>query len=148
MNIMAVPKLESYGSTFFRYAYSLLSNKTPRWVEKSAHDASYNGVIRTVGELKDKGLTSNISVFVRSTDVPRKIYSTNEQQYPDAISAINFGRDIGRKKAVQDFPSKFNIVKETFETKCPELTIRLADWENLYNEEKAYFEEFNKFMEK
>ena len=47
MNIMAVPKLESYGSTLVRYAYSLLTDRIPRWVEKSAHDEAYTKMIET-----------------------------------------------------------------------------------------------------
>ncbi len=144
MNVMAVPKLESFGSTFFRYAYDLLSEKTPRWVEQAAHDGSYDGVIRTIEELKKQGLVSDINVYVRSIDTPRKIYSTNEYQFPDAITAINYGRESGRRKAVQDFPAKFKMVSEIFESKCPQLLSRLGTWETLYNSEQQYFEELSK----
>ncbi|MBR2786878.1 MAG: zeta toxin family protein [Clostridia bacterium] len=143
MNVMAVPKLESFGSTFFRYAFELLSDRTPRWVEKTAHDASYEGVIRTINELKNQGLTSDIGVYVRSIDEPKKIYHTQERQFPEAITAINYGREIGRKKAVQDFLPKYNMVKETLESRQPELVKRLGDWEELYNEEVKYFNEID-----
>ena len=40
LELMSVPKLESYTSTFFRYAMQLVSNSNPRWVPKSVHGAS------------------------------------------------------------------------------------------------------------
>ncbi len=146
MKIMSVPKLESYGSTFFRYAVDLLSDESPRWVEKNAHDGSYDGVIRTTQEFINKNLTSDVSVYVRGAGEPKKIYSTQERQYPDAITAIKEGRELGRQKAVTDFTAKYNVVKSTFSSKKPELIESLTDWKNLYEDEKQFFE--NKNMQK
>lgn len=140
MNIMAVPKLESYGSTFVRYATDLLANINARWVEKEAHDGSYDGVIRTVKAFLDEDLSKDVTVFVRGEEEgPKKIYSTQERQFKDAVTAIEYGREIGRKKAVLDFPTKNRTVKGILEDKKPELLPRLTDWENLYNEEVQYF---------
>jgi len=148
MKIMAVPKLESYGSTFFRYAIDLLSNKTPRWVEKNAHDGSYDGVIRTTDAFIQEKLTSDISVYVRSSDEPRKIYSTLERQYPGAIAAIQAGRENGRRQAVIDFSDKFKMVENAFKSKQPSLLDSLSDWQGLYNQEKDYFQVLDKQNEK
>lgn len=140
MHIMAVPKLESYGSTFVRYATDLLENINPRWVEKEAHDGSYEGVIRTVKAFIDEQLTDDISVFTRGGEEgPKKIYSTKQRQFQDASTAIEYGREVGRKKAVLDFQIKYRTVRGILEDKKPELLPRLTDWENLYKEESKYF---------
>ena len=136
MMIMSVPKLESYGSTFVRYASALLTDKTPRWVEKYAHDGSYEGVIRTVKAFKDQNLVDEIGVYIRSKEEPHKIYETQEHQFSDAIEAIEYGRETGRGKAVQDFQGKYEMVRSVLINRQPELVERLGDWEQLYEEEK------------
>lgn len=143
MNIMAVPKLESYGSTFLRYSYALLTDQTPRWVERSAHDGSYDGVINTTKAFEEKKLVDEISVFVRSEDTPKKIYSTQGKQFPNAISAIVYGREVGRKKAIEGYSSKRKIVEDTLQEMQPQLLERLGDWEDLYKQETEYFNQFN-----
>ena len=42
LKFMSVPKLESYGSTFYRYAVALLNGDDARWVEKYGHEDAYN----------------------------------------------------------------------------------------------------------
>lgn len=139
MKTLAVPKLESYGSTFERYAIALLSNSLPRWVEKYGHDDSYTGVITTTQELIDRGLISDISVYVRGKSDPQKIYSTEERQFPNAIEAISYGRAIKRKKALEDFELKYTFVVDVLSSRQPELLSRLNDWKELYEQEKQYF---------
>lgn len=147
MDIMAVPKLESFGSTFVRYATALLTDDTARWVEKSAHDGSYDGVMKTVEAFKNEGLTDNINVYVRSDESPKKIYSTKERQHRDALTAIEYGREIGRKKAVENFETKYETVKTILKDIKPELLERLEEWEKLYNDEKEYFNVLSKGCE-
>lgn len=136
MKIMAVPELESYGSTLVRYTYALMTGHTPRWVEKTAHDASYEGTIRTTQEFIRRGIAREIDVYVRGEEMPKKIYSTQERQFPDAITAIIHGRDMGRTKAVRDFDSKYLMVRDVLEQKQPELVGKLSDWVELYEKEK------------
>lgn len=136
MMLMAVPALESYGSTFVRYAIALQTNKTPRWVEKYAHDGSYEGVLRTVQAFKEQNLVDNIGVYVRSKDEPEKIYETQEHQFSDAIEAIKTGREAGRKQAVEDYQEKYNVVTTILQSKRPEMIEKLSDWEQLYKDEK------------
>lgn len=143
MFIMAVPKLESYGSTFLRYCTALITDSSARWVEKSAHDGSYEGVTRTVEEFIKQKMVDSISVFVRSNELPKKIYSTQERQHSDAVMAIKYGRELGRKKAVEDFSAKYDTVKVILQSKKPELVDRLESWNNLYNEELEYFNTIN-----
>lgn len=144
MNIMAVPKLESFGSTFVRYATAFLADLNPRWVEKEAHDGSYEGVVRTVQAFIDQGLTQDVRVYVRGEDTPQKIYSTQERQFSSAINAITYGRESRRKKAVEDFPTKFKTVKGILEDKEPERLEKLEDWSKLYTEELEYFNRLEK----
>lgn len=144
MNIMSVPKLESFGSTFVRYATALLAESNPRWVEKEAHDGSYEGVIRTVKTFIEHGLSEDIKVYVRGEDMPQKIYSSEERQFESATSAIVYGREIGRKKAIEDFVTKFKTVKGILEDKDPKRLDKLDDWTVLYNEELEYFNKLKK----
>jgi len=144
MNIMSVPKLESYGSTFLRYATDLLAELKPRWVEKEAHDGSYEGVVRTVKAFIDQFLSQDIKVYIRGEDTPQKIYSSQERQFDNAISAITYGREIGRKKAVEDFPTKFKTVKAILEDKDPSRLDKIEDWNTLYTEELEYFNRLEK----
>ena len=144
MNIMSVPKLESYGSTFLRYATDLLADLNPRWVEKEAHDGSYEGVVRTVKAFIDQSLSKDIKVYIRGEDAPQKIYSSQERQFENAISAITYGREIGRKKAVEDFPTKFKTVKGILEDKDPNRLEKIEDWNALYTEELRYFDSLEK----
>ena len=144
MNIMAVPKLESYGSTFVRYAMALITETIPRFVEKSIHDAAYEGVIKTVDTFVKTGITDEIDVYVRETEKPKCIYTKQGQQHRDAISAIEYGREIGRKKAIHDFLTKYDMVKNIIKEKQPELIDKLEVWVKIYNEETQYFLEINK----
>lgn len=143
LNIMAVPELESYGSTFVRYAAEIMTNGKPRWVEKELHDASYNGVIETAKAFEEENISDEIRVFVRGNDVntdPKKIYSSLEKQYKDAATAIKLGREDGRKKAVDDFLLKYQFVVDVFKMKCPELLEKLKQWKELYESEQKHFE--------
>lgn len=139
MHIMSVPKLESYGSTFVRYATDLLADLNPRWVEKDAHDGSYEGVIRTVRSFMDHQLCQDIKVYIRGDDTPQRIYPSQERQFESAISAIMYGREIGRKKAIEDFPTKFKMVSGILEAKDPRRLEKIEDWRALYTEELEYF---------
>ena len=142
LNVMAVPELESYGSSFVRYAMALLTNKTPRWVEKGLHDASYEGVKNTVRTFEEQNISDDIRVFVRGDNEvsnPQKIYSKEGNEYKDAVTAVEVGREQGRRKAVEDFPTKFNMVKVIFEQKCPEFLDQLDIWKELYEKEQKYF---------
>lgn len=141
MFIMAVPKLESYGSTFLRYAMASLTNTTPRWVEKSAHDGSYEGVKRTVGAFIEEKIVDGIEVFVRDAEKPKSIYTTEGREYKDALAAIDYGREIGRKKAVKDFQRKYDTVISILQGKEPNIEEKLADWVELYESEWIYFDD-------
>lgn len=136
LKVMAVHNLESYGSTLIRYTVALMTECVPRWVEKQAHDASYEGTIRTTQEFIKRGIAKTVDVYVRGDEQPRKIYSTGEGQFPDAITAIKYGRESGRSKAVSDFEGKFVMVRDVLQQKQPELLDKLSDWVQLYEEEK------------
>lgn len=143
LNVMAVPELESYGSAFVRYAVALMTNRIPRWVEKNLHDASYEGVINTVKAFDEQNIADDIRIFVRGegeSSNPRRIYSKEGQEYKDPVTAVEVGRENGRKKAVADFPAKFQMVKGIFEAKCPELVEKLKPWEQLYKSELRHFD--------
>lgn len=143
LNVMAVPKLESYGSTLYRYATALLTDQTPRWVEKYAHDEAYVAMIKTMQEFEKSGLLDTVKVFERGKDRPREIYSTEQSQFESAIAAVQYGREVGRRKAIEDFPAKYTVVRDTLKIKQPELLKNLDPWKEFYEEEKAYFEKID-----
>ena len=133
--VLAVPKLESYCSETLRYALSLVQQITPRWVNKNAHDAAYEGVTRTVSEFIERGITNDIDVFVRNIDTPKLFYSSkNGGQNP--IQAIEIARKQGRKSAIDNFKLRYKIIKLIFEEKCPDMLDKLSDLEELYEAEK------------
>lgn len=148
LKVMAVPELESYGSTLLRYAYNMITDRVPRWVEKSAHDDAYVSMLKTIQAFEEQNLTDNIDIYVRSSDTPRKIFPTKERQFKNAISAILYGREINRRKAVEAFPEKYQFVKQTFEQRQPELIERLDSWEQLYKEEVKYLKGLKGIQEK
>jgi len=139
MYLMSVPKLESYGSILLRYAIAHVTGITPRWVGKSAHDDSYEGVLRTVSKFLEDKMVDDVHVFVRGEDKPKLIYSTEGRQFESPLVALGYGREVGRKKAVQDFPTKFEIVSGILKTREPEKMELLKDWKQLYEEEQQYF---------
>lgn len=140
MDIMAVCKLESFGSTFVRYATALITNSMARWVEKSAHDESYEGVLRTVKAFYDEDLIDETDVFVRGNEsTPKRIYKSKGKNGSEVENAINFGRETGRKKAVEDFVPKYKMVEQVLKEKNPILLSKLSDWKELYESELAYF---------
>lgn len=145
--IMAVAELESFGSTYARYAEDLSTNNNPRWVEKIAHDESFSGVLRTVQTFENEGLCKDTKVFIRGKDEPKEIYSTQGRQFHSTNEAIQYGREIGRAKAVQDFWGKYKNVYEIFSKLKPELIDNLRDWEELFRQEyKGYMREKNKAL--
>lgn len=142
MNILAVPKLESYGSTLYRYAAALMTENQPRWVEKTFHDASYDGVIKTVSAFINEGLAEEFRIYIRDGKEPSKIFPESTQYHlKDPIQAIEFGRELGRRKAVQDYPQKRNVVEQILKVKEPETLKKLAEWHELYQTELEYFKE-------
>lgn len=142
MYIMAVPELESLGSIYTRYVEDLENKNNPRWVEKIAHDESYTGVLRTVAEFEKQGICSDTKVFVRGSNQPHEIYSTEGRQFHTTIEAIQYGRKIGKTKAVEDFWEKYKKVYKTLNKYHPELLNSLKDWEDLFKKEyKEYIKE-------
>ena len=133
--VMGVAELESFGSTYVRYAEDLINNNNPRWVEKIAHDESYTGVLRTVRMFEEQNICSNTKVFVRGYPEPKEIYSSEGKQFHSTNEAIQYGREIGRAKAVYDFWDKYKKVYEIFRKLKPELMDNLKDWEELFKKE-------------
>lgn len=136
MYILAVPELESLGSNYLRYAMQLLLDENPRWVEKQAHDESYNGVIKTVSAFENEGLSDNIEVFIRGKNKPIKIYPKGKLEFKNVIEAILYGRESNRKKAIKDFSVKFETVTTILKSKNPQIISKLDKWVELYNKEK------------
>lgn len=143
LSLLAVPKLESYGSTFLRYATDLLHNNQARWISKEIHDESYEKFIVTLKELSDKELFDKARVYKRGREDngrPIQIYSTENKEYSSPIEAILSGREKYREKAVHDYEIKHNFVCEILSEKAPNLLARLGEWEELFKSEKEYVE--------
>ena len=139
MSIMAVSKLSSLNSIYLRYAQTLLNRNIPRWVEKSAHDESYIGVLKTVKTFQNENLADEMRVFVRNDEKPEEIYTTVGHKLNGTILAIEMGRKYDRKIAVNDFPIRYKIVKAILESEQPEMVKKLDEWKKLYSSELEYF---------
>jgi len=137
--VMAVPELESYGSSILRYATDLMSNNSPRWVIKEAHDAAYENLIVTLREFEKRGLATRASVYRRGHDkqgTPVRIYSTEERQFESPAAAVIYGREKYRRDSVARYPMKHDIVTEIISAHSPEMLPKLSQWEALYEREK------------
>lgn len=132
--LMAVPELESLGSIYSRYAMDVVCNGKPRWVEKFAHDESYTGLIKTLQIFQDKNLFDSAKVFVRGEDSPKEIYSTENRQFNSPIQAIEYGRETGRKQAIQDYYVKHDMVVSVLKA-YPDLLSKLREWEDFHKSE-------------
>ena len=139
LSLMAVPQLESYGSTLLRYAIDLHENNFPRWVPKQVHDESYEKFVITLKELSDRELFDKATVYRRGTEIeerkPVEIYSTTNRQFHDPIEAILYGREQYRKNAIEEYDRKHSLVYQIFMQKDPSLLEKLKDWEELYARE-------------
>lgn len=130
--VMAVPELESFGSTFTRYIDDLIENNNPRWVEKIAHDESYSGVLKTVKEFEKQKICSKTKVFTRGPIMPKEIYSNTVRQFPTTVEAIQYGREYGRRQAIRDFWAKYKKVYMVLRNTKPELLRNLTEWEEMF----------------
>ena len=140
LDILSVPKFESYGSILFRYAENMEKERFPRLVPNKVHEESFSRLLITLDELTKRGLYDNINVYRRGSEnenyVPARIYSLKEQQFYSAIDAVNFGRQQYRQRAINAFPQMYSKVENIFRTKAPDKLTLLKDWRYLYEEEK------------
>lgn len=140
LDILSVPKFESYGSILFRYAENMEKERFPRLVPNKVHEESFSRLLITLDELTKRGLYDNINVYRRGSEnenyVPARIYSLKEQQFYSAIDAVNFGRQQYRQRAINAFPQMYSKVENIFRTKAPDKLTLLKDWKYLYEEEK------------
>lgn len=141
--LMSVPQLESYISTILRYSLDLIDDANPRWIEKSVHDESYNGVITTTRELLNQDLLTNIKVFKRGKGLeePIEIYSSEKKQFEDPIQAIEHGRKTEKRGALKRFPEKYETICQILRNNNPELLEKLTDLKELYEKETKSFAE-------
>ena len=141
LDILSVPKLESYGSTLWRYAEALQTDNLPRFVSRKIHDESYDGLLVTLDELTKRNLYDKANVYRRGIDgegdMPIKIYSTNEHQFHSALEAVSWGRKQYKQMAVDKFPQMYRKVESIFKIKAPDKVNLLEDWKLLYQEEKT-----------
>lgn len=141
--LMAVPQLESYVSTILRYSLDLIDDANPRWIEKSIHDDSYNGVINTTKELLSHNLLTKVKVFKRGKglDEPIEIYSSEIKQFENAIQAVEYGRRIDKKDAIKRFPEKYETICQILRSNRPEMLEKMVDLKELYETEAKAFTE-------
>lgn len=145
LSLMAVPKLESYGSTLLRYATDLMQNNSGRWVSKEIHDESYDKFVVTLNELSKQNLFDRAEVYRRGkkdeNGKPHQIYSTEGKEFENPIDAILYGRENYIKDAVDDYTTKHDLVCVIFSNKAPNLLSKLSEWEELYETERQHVNE-------
>ena len=71
-----------------------------------------------------------------ASGLPIKIFSSQERQFASPAEAIIYGRETGRKKAVDDFKAKYDFVIQILSERQPELLEKISDWKDLYEEER------------
>lgn len=80
LKIMAVPRLNSLGAIFTRYASKLVVGQSPRWVKTQTHDESYEGVIPLTQELIRSILAQKQPDLLDTLDDWEKLYE-KEKEY-------------------------------------------------------------------
>lgn len=149
LELMAVPKFESYTSTFFRYAMQLANDTTPRWVPKSVHDSSCENFIITLQRFESEGLFDYATVYKRGDKDPEPFYSTsrttnenyevmpiyNFEELETPSEAVVYGMEEFEKEALKKFNSEYEIIYGVFSEYEPELLPYVEDLQIMYAEE-------------
>ncbi len=136
LELMSVPKLESYTSTFLRYAMQLISKTEPRWVPKSVHDASYDNFLITLEEFERQGLYDHATVYRRGEDRPEPFYSSEGKEFKNPIEAVQFGRDTFYKNFIERFSKEYDVIYTIFSENAPTLMPYVENLKELYIAEK------------
>lgn len=153
LELMSVPKLESYTSTFFRYAMQLVSNSNPRWGPKSVHDSSYENFIVTLQRFESEGLFDCATVYKRGEQDPEPFYSTdrtlNETQdvipiynfgeFESPSEAVVYGREEFEEETLRKFNSEYEIIYGVFSEYEPELMPYVEELQAMYVEESKEY---------
>ena len=89
LELMSVPKLESYTSTFFRYAMQLVGDDNPRWVPRSVHDSSYENFILTLQRFEKEGLYLIVQLYTKEeSQIQNRFIVQNKYQLRAKILSI------------------------------------------------------------
>ena len=136
LELMSVPKLESYSSTFLRYAMQLISNSEPRWVPKSVHDASYDNFLVTLKEFEKEGLFDHATVYKRGDDKPEPFYSTEGREFQKPSEAVLYGREMFNEDLIRKFPMKYEMIYTVFSESAPTLMPYVGELFEMYEMEK------------
>ena len=151
LELMSVPKFESYTSTFLRYAMQLESDANPRWVPKSVHDSSYDNFIVTLQRFESEGLFEYATVYKRGEQDPEPFYSIpqvpNEIQigmpmpnfigFKSPSEAVIYGRKKFKDEALKKFSSEYQIIYNIFSEYEPKLMPYVEELQAMYVEESA-----------
>lgn len=155
LELMSVPKLESYTSTFFRYAIQLKDDANPRWVPKSVHDSSYDNFIVTLQRFESERLFENATVYKRGEQEPEPFFITetttdevqavmpiyNFVQFKKPSDAVIYGRKQFEGEALKNFGSEYQIIYDIFSEYKPDLMPYVEELQEMYIEKS---EEYNK----
>ncbi len=132
LELMAVPKLESYTSTFLRYAMQLVSDTEPRWVPKSVHDASYDNFIITLKQFEEQGLFDHATVYKRGENRPNAFYTTEGQEFKSPSEAVIYGRRTFKRDFMRKFPMQYEMIHSVFSESAPTLMPYVEELNTLY----------------
>lgn len=137
LELMAVPKLESYTSTFLRYAMQVVSDTTPRWVPKSVHDSSYDNFLITLKQFEKEGLFDHATVYRRGENKPEAFYSTEGGEFRTPSEAVEYGRENFYKNFIERFPTEFKIIHTVFSDSDPTLLPYVYELQEMYEKAKS-----------
>lgn len=149
LELMSVPKLESYTSTFFRYAMQLVGDDNPRWVPRSVHDSSYENFILTLQRFEKEGLFDSATVYKRGEPDSEPFYSTEQiptesqdtihiyklGEFETPSEAVVFGRAEFSDEILGKFNSEYAIIYNAFSKFEPTLLPYVEELQAMYVEE-------------
>lgn len=140
LELMSVPKLESYTSTFLRYAMQLISEFEPRWVPKSVHDASYDNFLITLKEFERQGLYDHATVYRRGEERPEPFYSSEGKEFESPSDAVIYGRENFYEEFMKRFPKEYDMIYTVFSENAPTLTPYVEALSEMYKKERNNYE--------
>lgn len=136
LELMSVPKIESYASTFLRYAMQLVSNDEPRLVPKEIHDSSYDNFLKTIQLFEEQELFDHAIVYRRGEGEPIPFYSTEGREFDSPSQALVYGRENFYEEFMNRFPMEYEMIRTVFSNSEPRLLPYLDELAQMYEAEE------------
>lgn len=115
VKVIATSDIESLLSMFERHNAMMNIGENSRLIGVDAHNATYEGVAKTLQLLEQEEISDRIEVYVRGLDIrqPRMVYSSEweENIYTSATEALIEERKKDRTRALPTISKRLEVIK-------------------------------------